>query len=201
LFLIAGLLTSLAIAPSALRAHDHAHHAPGLEAATPLPGGSVYNLESMWTNQDGVSAAIGALRGRPVVVAMAYTTCKDMCPAIVADMLWIEKHLPPEANGIRLALFSFDSVLDTPERLKRYADDHGLEPARWSLFHGDQDAVRELAAALGVSYRPDGKGGFDHATVISLLDADGNVVFQQRGTQASPEELLAKLKSLVAARY
>jgi protein SCO1/2 len=116
-------------------------------------------------------------------------------------MLWIGKHLPSGAAGVRLALFSFDSVLDTPERLKRYADDHGLDPARWSLFHGDADAVRELAAALGVSYRPDGKGGFDHSTVISLLDADGNVVFQQRGTQATPHELLAKLKNLVAAHY
>jgi protein SCO1 len=182
-------------------AHDHM--LPGGEAETPKPlsGSSVYNLESSWTTQDGASVRVGVLRGEPVVVAMVYTSCKDMCPAIVADMLWIEKHLPLEGpGGVRFALFSFDSVVDTPERLRSYAAEHGMEPGRWTLFHGDEDAVRELAAALGVRYRADGQGGFDHATVISLLDADGNIVFQQTGTQASPRELLTKLDGLVAAR-
>jgi protein SCO1/2 len=199
--LAAGLLASLAITPAPIRAHDHAHHDAQLEAAKPLSGSSIYNLDSPWTTQDGENLTVGTLRGKPAIVAMAYTTCKDMCPAIVADMLWIEKHLPPESASVRLALFSFGSVLDTPARLKVYAADHGLEPVRWTLFHGDEDAVRELAAALGIRYRPDGKGGFDHATVITLLDAGGNIVFQQKGTQANPEELLAKLESLLTTRY
>jgi protein SCO1 len=60
--------------------------------------------------------------------------------------------------------------------------------------------VREVAAALGVGDRSDGQGGFDHAAVISLLDAKGEIVFQQRGTQASSTELLAKLTALPAQR-
>ena len=44
------------------------------------------------------------------------------------------------------------------------------------------------------------QGGFDHAAVISLIDEKGEIVFQQRGTQASSDELLAKLKTLLAAR-
>ena len=50
--------------------------------------------------------------------------------------------------------------MDTPERLKAYAEDHGLDPAHWTLYHGDEKAVRELAAALGVRYRRDASGGF-----------------------------------------
>ena len=64
---------------------------------------------------------------------------------------------------------------------------------------GDDDAVRELAAALGVGYRPDGPGGFDHTAVISLLDDKGDIVFQQRGTQASSDELLAKVSGIIGA--
>jgi hypothetical protein len=67
----------------------------------------------------------------------------------------------------------------------------------WTLLHGDDDAVRELAAALGVGYRPDGEGGFDHAAVISLIDEKGEIVVQQRGTQASSAELLAALNNLL----
>ena len=130
---------------------------------------------------------------------MGYTTCKDICPAIVADMMWIEKHLPPDrpTERVRFAFFSFDPEADTPERLKLYADGHGLDLGRWTLLRADDDATRELAAALGVGYKPDGQGGFDHAAVISLLDQNGEIVFQQRGTQASSDELLARLKTLL----
>jgi len=180
-------------------AHDMQHMT--MEAPGEPTSASLFNLESTWTNEDGANVPLGALSGKPVVAAMGYTSCKDICPAIVADMMWIEKHLPPDAAGrVRFAFFSIDSKVDTPAKLKAYADEHGFDPARWTLFHGDDDAVRELAAALGVGYRPDGQGGFDHAAVISLIDGKGEIVFQQRGTQASSDELLAALNSLLEKR-
>ncbi len=202
-FIFAVMIAALAAyAPAPANAHDmqQMQHDMSMDAAQPLPGRSVYNLDSKWTRQDGVDVAIGSLSGKPVIAAMVYTSCPDMCPAIVADMMWIEKHLPPDAAGqVQFALFSFDAAVDTPSRLKVYADEHGLELSRWSLYHGDEDAVRELAAALGVSYRPDGHGGFDHAAVISLLDDKGEVVFQQRGTEARSDELLAKVSGIIGA--
>lgn len=164
------------------------------------PGASLYNLEETWTNQDGASVKLGALAGKPVVLAMGYTTCKDMCPAIVADMMWVEKHLPPDAaSRVRFAFFSFDSEADTPERLRLYADGHGMDLARWTLLSGEDEAVRELSAALNVPFRPNDRNGFDHASVISLLDAKGQIVFQQRGARASSDELLARLGALLRA--
>ena len=128
---------------------------------------------------------------------MGYTTCRDICPATVADMMWIDKHLPPgAADRVRFAFFSFDSEADTPERLRLYAESHGLDLKRWTLLRAGDDDARELAAALGLGYRPNGQGGFDHAAVISVLDEKGEIVFQQRGAQASSDELLAKLHSL-----
>ena len=180
-------------------AHDMEHmmmDAPGQPTSA-----SLFNLESKWTTQDGKTVGLSALGGKPVVAAMGYTSCKDICPAIVADMMWIEKHLPPDAAGrVRFVFASIDSVVDTPAKLKAYADEHGFDPGRWTLLHGDDDAVRDLAAALGVAYRPDGEGGFDHAAVISLIDDKGEIVFQQRGTQASSDELLAKLNDLLKKR-
>ena len=189
----------VAFGPGAAGAHDMQHMT--MEAPGQPTSASLFNLESKWTNQDGASVALGSLGGKAVVAAMGYTSCKDMCPAIVADMMWIEKHLPPDAAGrVRFAFFSIDSKVDTPAKLKAYADEHGFDPARWMLLHGDDDAVRELAAALGVGYRPDGQGGFDHAAVISLIDEKGEIVFQQRGTQASSDEFLAALGSLLQKR-
>jgi protein SCO1/2 len=160
---------------------------------------SIYNLDAKWTTQDGADIALASFAGKPVVAAMGYTTCRDICPATVVDMMWIEKHLPRgAADRVRFAFFSFDSEADTPERLRLYAESHGLDLKRWTLLRAGDDATRELAAALGVGYRPNGQGGFDHPVVISLIDAKGEIAFQQRGAQAGSDELLAKLSSLIA---
>jgi cytochrome oxidase Cu insertion factor (SCO1/SenC/PrrC family) len=120
---------------------------------------SAYNLDSKWTTQDGASVALDSFAGKPVVAVMGYTTCRDICPATMADMMWIEKHLPADtADRVHFAFFSFDSEADTPERLRLYAESHGLDLSRWTFLRADDDAARELAAALGVGYRPNGQG-------------------------------------------
>ncbi len=172
------------------------------DAAAALPGTSLYNLDSQWVSQEGARVALSSLSGKLVIAAMGYAQCKDICPAVVADMMWIDKHLPPgAASRVEFVFFTFDSVADTPERLRLYADGHGLDLSHWLLLGADDDTVRELAAALGVGYRPDGQGGFNHTAIISLLDARGNVVFQQRGTEARSEELLAKVSGIIGARH
>ena len=184
--------------PAAVSAHDH-DHMSHMKASKPLSGTSIYNLTSSWTNQDGKSVTLDSLRGEPVVVAMAYTSCKDICPMIVADMVAIEDRAKQASiTGIRFAFFSLDSAIDTPERLTAYANDHGLDPAHWTLYHGDDKAVRELAAALGVRYRRDASGGFDHSAIITILDADGTIVAQQPDAQVNTEEMVKKITALFA---
>ena len=89
-----------------------------------------------------------------------------------------------------------NSAIDTPERLKAYAGDHGLDLAHWTLYQGDDKAVRELAAALGVRYRRDATGGFDHSAIITILDADGKIVAQQPDAQVNTEEMVKKITAL-----
>jgi protein SCO1/2 len=170
-----------------------------MQAAAPLSGASIYNLASLWTDQDGKTVALESLRGRPVVAAMAYTSCKDICPLIVANMTAIEKAAKAKnLDPIRLAFFSLDPAVDTPARLKAYAEERGLDLSRWSLYHGDDKAVRDLAAALGVRFRRDDKGGIDHSAAISLLDDKGEIVFQALGVKFDVEEFAAKIEQLSA---
>ena len=170
-------LAALAIgffSPLAVIAADHDHMSHMMKGAEPLPGTSIYNLTSSWTDQDGKRINLESLRGGPAVIAMGYTSCKDICPMIVADMVAIEDRAKATSlNGIHYAFFSLDSAVDTPERLKAYANDHGLDLGDWALFNGDDKALRELAAALGVRYRRDANGGFDHSAIISILMRTG----------------------------
>ena len=135
--LVVAVLAVLAIRPAVSIAHDPASHDTAMETQGQPSGRSIYNLDEAWTTQEGVTAPLASLAGKPVVAAMGYTTCKDMCPAIVADMMWIEKHLPAgAADRVRFAFFSLDSETDTPERLRLYAESHGLDTTRWTLLQG-----------------------------------------------------------------
>lgn len=188
-----GLLSSLA----AMAAGEHDHMSHMMKPAEPLPGTSIYNLTSSWTNQDGKSVSLESLRGEPAVVAMGYTRCKDICPMIVADMVAIEDRAKASAmKGVHYAFFSLDSDVDTPERLTAFARDRGLDLGDWVLFNGDDKAVRELAAALGVRYRRDASGGFDHSAIITILDADGRIIAQQPDVTAKTDEMVKKLSTL-----
>lgn len=178
--------------------HHHDHHAMMAESQ-PLSGKSLYNLTGQWTTQEGETAALSSLKGQPVIVAMAYTSCKEMCPLTVETMRKIAAEWAKRSQiPLRLAFFSFDVERDTPQHLKEYAEAKGLDAPQWTLFHGQPSAVRELAAALGVSYRQQDNGDFDHGYAITLLDAGGVIALQQTGLTQDMTEWMDALTKVAA---
>ena len=127
-----------------------------------------------------------------------------MCIAIsyfivlwVADLQRIEAALPPSLQtNVGFTLISFDSTRDTPTVLKTYRAQHQLSNENWTLLRGEPDDVQELAALLGVIYRKDAKGDFAHSNLITVLNAEGEIVFQQPGLNLPPDEIISKLKTL-----
>lgn len=176
---------------------------PGMEMTPlrkPLPGTSIYNLESMWTNQAGQKVALGSFRGRPLVASMVYTHCKDVCPLTTEAMRRIERSLPAGAQSCtRFALISMDWVRDTPDQLKTFANQHALDN-HWTLLHGDESTVRELAAALGVSFYRQANGDFQHSIAIFVLDGDGNIAATQTDLAQRPATLAGVVTRLAGAR-
>lgn len=186
---------AMAVSQSAL-AHDHSHHhdqgaQADLDQNRPaaLSGSSAFQLDSKWINQDGKEITLKSFQGKTLVLAMAYTSCKSACPILVSDMQRIEHALPAELKGkVSFALFSFDSKNDTPKTLTNYAQTRGLDLKNWTLLKSDKDAVRELAAVLGVRYKQDENGDFSHSNVITVLNSSGEIVHQQVGLRAEPKE-------------
>jgi len=168
-------------------------------AKVALPSESIFNLNSKWTNQDGTTLSLADLRGKKIVLVMAYTSCEHACPLLIEDMKKIESKIEKPDDWL-FAFFSFDSERDTPAKLKSYAEKRKLKLGRWELFNGDKKAVSELAAALGVRYEKDEDGDFDHSNIISLVDPDGVVRFQQTGLNQDPGEFLTKAKALMTHR-
>ena len=198
------LALALAILPGPIAASDesppHVHQAPGsLDADRPAPlsGSSIYQARGAWADADGRPAALRSLRGKPVAIAMVYTNCTTACPLIVASLKRIESALSPEAgNRVWFVLASFDSERDRPDVLKRFAAARELDPARWRLYHGERAAVRELAMMLGIRYKRNASGDFDHSNVITILDREGAIRSQLVGLTVDAAEPAHLLESL-----
>ena len=169
-----------------------------LKADAPLTDRSLYQLESKWTSDVGREVRLEVLRGRPQVVALFFASCEFACPITVNDMKRLEAALP---EGVRdqtgFLLVSIDHERDTPEALRAFRTRQELGPQRWTLLRGGADDVRELAALLGVNYRKDARGQYAHSNLITLLNADGEVAFQQAGLNQRIEGLQQQLEKLV----
>ncbi len=157
-------------------------------------GESIYELDLALTDDAGAAVHLADLRGQTTVAAMIYTTCTSVCPRVTEDMKAIERQLPAEhKRGVTFALFSLDPGRDTPDALRRFAAEHGLDRARWRLFAASEDGVRDLAAVLGVKYKREEAGAIAHSATIFVIDREGIVRHRQLGLSENPRDLLDAL--------
>lgn len=159
---------------------------------------SLYNLDSSWRDHEGREHRLSDIRGKVQVVAMIFTHCEYACPRILADLKAIESRLAPGAQ-VGFLLASFDTERDRPEALAAYAQEHDLSPDTWTLLHGEAGPVRELAAALGVRYSMTPGGGFAHSNVVTVLDADGEIVHRHEGLGADPTPIVTAIQEQLSA--
>lgn len=167
-----------------------------VESAQPVSDRSLFQLDSIWTNDKGTELKLVALAGRPLVVTMFFAKCEYACPVLVHDMKKVEAALPEDARAkIGFVLVSFDTERDTPAALAEYRKIHEL-PANWTLLRGGSDDVLELAALLGVKFKKDARGQFAHSNILTVLNSGGEVTHQQIGLNQAPDETVKQLLQL-----
>ena len=167
-------------------------------AAQPFTRDSLYQGDATFTDDSGKSFSLSSLRGRPVALNLFFASCGYACPLTVTDLLAIQSRLPVELRSkIFLVLVSFDVERDTTEALAKYRTQRGLD-GQWILLRGTDDSVRELAALLGVKYKQETDGGFSHSNLVTILNAEGEIVHQRAGLQGGLDEAAAAL--IVAAK-
>ena len=159
---------------------------------------SIFDLQATWHNQRGEEVVWCELRGRPMLVCMFFSHCGYACPRITADMQAIAAVLSEhDRDNISFVMVSFDVERDTPEVLATFVETKNID-ASWQLLHGDEDAVQELAAALGVRYRREPDGNFAHSNLILLLDAQGRIVHRHEGLNGDLMPITSAAGALVA---
>jgi protein SCO1/2 len=111
--------------------------------ATPLPENSLYHLDSSWRDQNGVVLKLPELRGQIRVVALIYTHCKSVCPAILEQMKTTETRLSrSERSRVGFVLVTLDPEGDSSEQLHQFAS----ERESWAITGDSSAALRPTCA-------------------------------------------------------
>lgn len=157
---------------------------------------SLYDLKSKWIDTDNKESTIGVQAGHYTLISMIYTGCAHACPMTIAKIQKIEKEFSNVGfTKLKIVLASFDVKNDRPEKLKKYQTERKLNPDQWSFLAAKSESdARELAVALGISYKDVGDGDFSHSNIITLLDPQGTVVASINSLNASPEPLIQGLQ-------
>ena len=144
---------------------------------------SIFLLESKWQNQEGKEILLKDLKGKNLVVVMIFTRCQTACPLLVADMKKVKaKITEKQLKNTSLVFISVDPENDTPEVLKKYAEQHNIYGEPWILLRSDVESTREFANVLAVKYKKISPIVFSHSNIISVFNKNGEMVSQEEGT-------------------
>ena len=123
------------------------------------------------TDQNGEPFQAEKLKGQVSILFFGYTHCPDICPAVLAQVAQVYRHLEEEgvADQVQPVFITFDPERDTAAHLKEYlpwfkADMIGLT--------GSLEQIREVAK----DKEADEQGYlFTHSDYIYLLDDQARV--------------------------
>ena len=89
------------------------------------------------------------IKGKIVVISFVYTSCKSICPLVIARLREVQDMLG-DAMGrdIFFVSVSIDPIPDTPEKLKEHATAFRVGPG-WSFITGRPDDIDLIRFKLG----------------------------------------------------
>ena len=167
----------------------------------------ITRTQNTFFNQDSVKVQFPKIiKDKITVLAMVYTHCPDICPMTTHNMNLVEQRLPDNLkNKVKFVVISFDPNRDTPSVLKKFAELRDLNFDSWTLLSGDEQNTKEVMLKFDIkaiptdsSYSEDGELSYSiiHTDRISLIDREGRLRSNYKGSTANLEMILEDIKYL-----
>jgi protein SCO1/2 len=177
---------------------------PGPRSHEAHPGDTVPDVPLV--DQDGKPLRLGDYRGKALALTFVFTRCPmpEFCPLMMKKFAAAHAVLTRDAGlaaRTHLLTVSFDTSHDTPEILRAFGRPFQKTTppfTHWTLATGREEAIRELGGALELDYFEEDRS-FTHNLRTAVIDSEGKLRRLLRGTDWTPEELVAELKAVAGA--
>jgi len=159
---------------------------------------SIYNVSSKWEKQDGKTITFSDMKGKVLVTAMIFTSCKTACPRLTAEMKTISQKVgKTNPEDIQYVLISIDPKNDTPQVMKAYLDTNKFDEKQWTFIRSNEDDTRELANVMAVKYKEISPIEFSHSNIISVYSKKGTLAYQKEGLDSGDDDLVKEIKKQI----
>src|SRR5690625_2876334 len=102
--------------------------------------------EFSFMTQDEKTFSLGDLKGDWWIAYFSYTVCRKVCPRTTANMVNVQDELKEDNLHPHIISFTIDPSNDTPEDLKDYADEYGVDLTTWDFLTGyDFATIQDLS--------------------------------------------------------
>jgi protein SCO1 len=132
-----------------------------------------------FTNQDGKTITERDVAGKVYAVNYFFTTCRGTCPKMNGNMKKVYDHFK-NVDGFLILSHTSDPAVDSPAKLRKYADSLKVSTDKWIFLTGRKDSLYYKARfRYGIDdpannvKNPD--DDFLHTQFVALVDKDGKV--------------------------
>lgn len=154
---------------------------------------------------DGNNVRLADFADKIVVLNFVFAGCTDVCPLHSALIAAVQSkvNVTPMRDLVQFISVTTDTAVDTPDMLRAYGDQHGLDPQNWLFLTsrpGDTEtATRDLARRYDLVFEPLDDGQQMHGVVTHVIDRDGRLAARFHGLRFDQLSLVLYLDGLVNA--
>lgn len=159
--------------------------------------------EFEYTTQNGETFGLNDLKGQWWLASFVYTNCKTVCPVMTKNMAKLQQELKENKLDIQIVSFSVDPEFDTPEVLKQYAKDYGVDFSNWTFLTGYQfKTIQDLSmnyfkTSLQKASPGTGNDQIAHGTSFFLVNPKGKIVKKYDGVgEEGQKQAILDIKAL-----
>jgi protein SCO1/2 len=149
-------------------------------------------------NQNGKLISQKDYENKIYVADFFFTTCPTICPKMTNNMFWLQNQLKKYPD-VKLLSFSVTPDIDTPEVLKKYALEKGVDDSKWNLVTGDKSAIYYLARKSYLAVKtgkPDELYDMVHTENFILVDKNKRIRGFYDGTNLDQPSEDGKTKNM-----
>lgn len=150
--------------------------------------------DTVLVDQDGEKVRFYSdlMDGKVVVIDSMFTTCVAVCPVLSRKMKAIAEAAGDRlGRDVQLISISVDPAVDTPAKMRQYAQRNGVPAEGWSFLTGPPEDVRAVLSKLG--FAVDDKDA--HSTIV-LIGNERTGLWKKANGLAPTEDLVAIFASV-----
>jgi len=130
-----------------------------------------------FVNQNGKLISNNDYLGKVFIVEFFFTTCTTICPVMNTNLVHVQNSFT-SYKDFGIASFTINPEYDTPDVLKNYAIENGIQNNNWNLMTGKSSEIYKLANNgfnLYTAASDDFIDGFEHSGYFAIIDKQGYI--------------------------